>query len=1207
MKDDKIFFIRPIFYYICIGFQAVDIIRLNILWFMGVTQHQQSDLLKEIQQLRQKNKRLQSEIETLKQAEENACFREEELRITMEAIGDAVIVTDKEGHVKWMNPVAKNLTGWLCDEAFGQKLETVFRIFNAITGKPAVNPVKKVIETGQIVGLANHTKLVSKSGHEYQISDSGSPILDKNGNISGIVLVFRDVTEDYEMQAAIAMSEKRYRTVFENTGTATVILEKDGTIALANNRFADLSGYPVEEIENKKKWMSFVVPEDLDRMMQQHKLRREKREKALRTYEFRFVNKQDEIKHIQLHIDLIPDTDKSVASLQDVTNLKETQIALRLNAERWDFALQGAGDGVWDWDLKNESIYFSDQWKRQLGYEPHEIENKLSEWESRVHPDDLEEVNAALQECLQAKKIEYINEHRLKTKRGNYKWILDRGKVVAFDKNGKPVRFIGTHTDITQRKQNEIQLKTTFFGIENASIGIYQVLDDGKIIYANQAACDSVGYSKSELIGMSLFKIDTSFNLERFNAHRDELYVVLGKTFISEHTRKDGSSFPVEITVNYTEINGEKMAFSFVKDITERVQTEKTLRDNEEKYRLLVENQSDLIVKVDTEGKFLFVSPSYCKMFGKTENELLGNAFMPLVHEDDRLATEKAMKKLYSEPYHVKLEQRAFTVNGWRWILWSDTGVLDENGELKEIIGIGQDITEKKRAEIQLSEQERRLSSLVGNLPGYVYRCDFDEHWTMRFLSQQCEAITGYSPETFLNNQIKTYNEIILPEFREKVAEDWDIAVKNKSVYEGEYQIRTKNNQIKWVWERGIGVCDDKGKLLFLEGYVEDITSTKLLIDDLVASKNKAEESDRLKTAFLANMSHEIRTPMNGILGFTNLLLEPQLTGDQVREYVDVIQKSGNRMLSTVNDIITISKIETGQVEISKSIFNLQVEICDICKMLLPEAKEKGILLNCHFDTISDDEMITTDRTKFDSVMTNLIKNAIKFTDEGGIDVTCSKKAKSYEFEVQDTGCGIPQNRISVIFDRFVQADIDDKRALQGSGLGLAISKSYVEMMGGELFVESVVDQGSRFYFSIPNQDNNHAKESQIAKNTMSMQNNLKILIVEDDAASVKYLNVILKDIAQCIQVVTNGEDALNVLTKQSDINLVLMDIKLPIMNGYEATRKIREFDKDIIIIAQTAYAISGDREKAIAAGCNDYIAKPIVKKNLLDMLAKYL
>nr|MDA3911740.1 PAS domain S-box protein [Bacteroidales bacterium] len=1052
-----------------------------------------------------------------------------------------------------------------------------------------------------------HTKLISKSGKEYQISDSGSPILDRRENISGVVLVFRDVTEEYEMQTAIAISEKHYRTVFENTGTATVIIEEDGTISLANRCFVELSGYTDEEIANKKTWMEFVVPEDLDHMVQQHRLRRENREEALRTYEFRFLNKQGEIKHIQLHIDVIPGTDKSVASLQDVTNLKETQLALKTNAERWDFALQGAGDGVWDWDLKNNSIFFSDQWKKQLGYESDEIKHDLSEWENRVHPDDLDEANAALQECLDLKKTEYVNEHRLKTKQGEYLWILDRGKVVAFDENGKPSRFIGTHTDITERKQNEIQLKTTFFGIENASIGIYQVLENGNIIYANQEACDSLGYSKNELIGMSLFKIDTSFNAERFKTHRKEIYKTKGQTFITSHARKDGSSFPVEITVNYTEINGERMAFSFVKDITERVQSEKALRENEEKYRLLIENQTDLIVKVDAKGKFLFVSPSYCKMFNKTKKELLGKTFMPHVHEEDGELTKNAMKQLFVEPYHIKVEQRAHTVNGWRWISWSDTAVLDEKGEIKEILGIGRDITDKKQAELRLSEQERRLSSLVGNLPGYVYRCDYDEHWTMRFLSKQCDAITGYPPETFLNNQIMTYNDIILPEFQQKVADDWEYAVKNKIVYEGEYQIRTKYNQIKWVWERGVGVYDKKNKLLFLEGYVEDITATKLLIDDLITSKNRAEESDRLKTAFLANMSHEIRTPMNGILGFTNLLLEPQLTGDQVREYVDVIQKSGNRMLNTVNDIITISRIETGQVETSNSAFNLKEEINDIRKMLLPEANENGIQLNVHFDEISDEEIITTDRTKLDSVMTNLIKNAIKFTDEGSVDITCRKKEQAFEFEVKDTGCGIPQDRITVIFERFVQADIDDKRALQGSGLGLAISKSYVEMMGGEFFVDSVVNQGSRFYFTIPEHDTNKADNPQVAKNPMFMKNKLKILVVEDDTASVKYLSVILKDIAQCIQVVTNGQEAVDAVENHSDIDLVLMDIKLPIMNGYEATRKIREINKDIVIIAQTAYAISGDREKAIAAGCDDYVSKPIVRKTLMDKLVKYL
>ena len=385
---------------------------------------------------------------------------------------------------------------------------------------------------------------------------------------------------------------------------------------------------------------------------------------------------------------------------------------------------------------------------------------------------------------------------------------------------------------------------------------------------------------------------------------------------------------------------------------------------------------------------------------------------------------------------------------------------------------------------------------------------------------------------------------------------------------------------------------------------------------ELLKAKEHAEESDRLKSAFLANMSHEIRTPMNGILGFSSLLKEPGLTGDQQQAFIQIIEKSGARMLNTINDIIDISKIEAGQMEVSISEVNINGQIKYLHSFFKPEAEKKGILLSFNCSLTDEESIIKTDREKLYSVLTNLIKNALKYSQAGHIEfgykieVETQCIASLLQFYVKDTGIGIPTDRQQAIFDRFVQADIENKQAMQGSGLGLAISKAYVEMLGGKIWVESEPGKGSAFCFTIPCQVEPKVKD--VFKNVVTDVNDthqikkLNIVIAEDDQSSELLLAIAVKSFSQKIVVTKSGIETVEACRNNPDIDLVLMDIQMPGMNGYEATRQIRQFNKDVIIFAQTAFALAGDREKAIEAGCNDYISKPLKKDELMALIQKY-
>ncbi len=391
---------------------------------------------------------------------------------------------------------------------------------------------------------------------------------------------------------------------------------------------------------------------------------------------------------------------------------------------------------------------------------------------------------------------------------------------------------------------------------------------------------------------------------------------------------------------------------------------------------------------------------------------------------------------------------------------------------------------------------------------------------------------------------------------------------------------------------------------------IHDITDLRQTQQELICAKEQAEESDRLKSAFLANMSHEIRTPMNGILGFTELLKMPDLTGEEHRSYLEIIKKSGDRMLSIINDIIDISKIEAGQMHVCISEKNVNELAESIISFFRPEANSKGIRLSLEKKLSSDEAVIKTDFDKLYAILTNLVKNAIKFTPSGSVVMGYEKKGNSLEFSVRDTGIGIRANHKEFIFERFRQGSESLSRNYEGTGLGLSLSKAYVKMLDGRIWFDSDHGNGSVFYFSIPyipglNQVNKEPVEVTGIPGPGTLKD-LVVLIAEDDEPSQMYLTRIIAPYSRKILKVKTGEDAVEACRKNSDINLVLMDIKLPGIDGYAAIRQIRSFNNDIIVIAQTGFGLMGDKEKTLIAGSNDYISKPVDSSMLIKMLQKY-
>ncbi|MDT0540036.1 ATP-binding protein [Croceitalea sp. P059] len=453
---------------------------------------------------------------------------------------------------------------------------------------------------------------------------------------------------------------------------------------------------------------------------------------------------------------------------------------------------------------------------------------------------------------------------------------------------------------------------------------------------------------------------------------------------------------------------------------------------------------------------------------------------------------------------------------------------------------------------------------------------------------------------------------VVHPNDIEKINTEWALAISESRASEIQYRFILKDGSIKWVLGRAVPEINDLKEVIGYVGTITDITNIKLFEQEQILLKEKAQESDRLKSAFLANMSHEIRTPMNGILGFASLLKEAKLSGEQQKKYIKIIEKSGVRMLKIINDIVNISKIESGILDINLTETNINNQLQFIYESLKLDADNKKLKLSYSISLPEKEAIIITDKEKLYGILTNLVTNAIKYTNTGEIEFGCTKKKDEFNFFVKDTGIGIPKEKLNIIFDRFIQSDIDDKMAQQGAGLGLAISRAYVEILGGKIWVESKEAEGSTFFFKLPlNIDTEYKRAMPVSYEIKKIElipgiSDLKVLIAEDDEASVMILSLKLQKFSKEILTVSTGIEAIETCRKHPDIDLILMDIQMPKLNGYEAIRQIREFNKNVVIIAQTAFALTGDKEKAIEAGSDNYISKPIMKDELLKLIQTY-
>jgi len=560
-------------------------------------------------------------------------------------------------------------------------------------------------------------------------------------------------------------------------------------------------------------------------------------------------------------------------------------------------------------------------------------------------------------------------------------------------------------------------------------------------------------------------------------------------------------------------------------------------------------------------------------------------------------ALNKALKT--GESYELEMEFSDKNTK-YRYAIARGELAYDDNSNIIALKGTLQDITERKKAEKQLKESQIQLKNIVENSTNLFYSHTTDHKLT--FVSPQVREYLGCGPEEAMRRWTDFVTDNPINEEGFKFTEKAIMTGQRQPTYE--LELKRKDGSKIMVEVREAPLVQD-GKVKGIVGSLVDISERKKAEEELIKAKEKAEESDKLKSAFLANMSHEIRTPMNGIIGFSSLLQKPDLSDQTRSKYIQIIQKSGERMLSTINDLIDISKIETGQEELYLEAAEPDKLLCNLYDFFKRSAEDKGLDLTLEQDPVLEETIANMDISKFNSIVTNLIRNAIKYTAEGYVHVQAEKEEENLIIRVSDSGQGIPIDRQEAIFDRFVQADLKDKQVFEGSGLGLSIVKAYVEMMDGNISLDSAPGKGSCFTVRLPilvPEKSNTEKKAEVEETAVPKFK--KILIAEDDDISYTHLSISLQSHADDILHAVDGKQAVKMAKENPDLDLILMDIKMPVMDGYEATKTIREFNKDVMIIAQTAYALPEDRDKAKAVGCNDYISKPIDISNLLSMIS---
>jgi PAS domain S-box-containing protein len=773
--------------------------------------------------------------------------------------------------------------------------------------------------------------------------------------------------------------------------------------------------------------------------------------------------------------------------------------------------------------------------------------------------------------------------------------------------------------DVTAKKNIEIALRESEERYQKLTeispIGIFRTNAEGYSTYVNPSYCRITGLSPHEAMGngwLSAVHPDDRKKVEKSWKKSSSSHNYSSSEF--RFVRADGSVAWV-IGNAAPEINSENKINGYVgtiTDITVHKQAEEEIRKSDEQYRIIAEKTTDIIWLMNLEGKSLYVTSSIENFTGFSVEEYMNQSIDERFTPESAIIAKNKLSKAILESksnlnqnkvYAVELELEYKCKDGTtKWGELRCTPYIENQINFMGIHGVTRDITKRKKAEQAIQFSERRYRDIFNLAPVGIYQSTREG----RFITSndQLAKILGYDSVDELMNLYmdtdiyydNTERESLITKF-----ETFGTAVN--------YEVRwkKKDGTPLWIGISTYSVKDDNGKTLFFEGFVKDITESKKAVMEIIKAKEKAEESERLKTAFLQNMSHEIRTPLNAIMGFSELLTDNFNNKETLSKFTSIIKQRGSDLLEIIDEILDIAKIESGVLADNIGICNLNYLLTEIESLIAEYQKRQNkehirLIVNKQISN-SDFELIL-DQGKLKQILLNLIKNAVKFTNSGKIEIGCYlKDTTNLVFYVSDTGIGIPEEHHELIFERFRQ--VNEFTYHEGTGLGLSICKGLIQHLGGEIWFTSELNKGTEFYFTIPFAKKQKLKDPIQEPNINGVNLiNRNIIIAEDDFVSFLYLQELLKCYNVNIIHAENGQILMDLLVTNLP-DLIFLDIKMPLKSGYECLKEIRSKNIKTKIICQTAYAMTIEREKCYEAGCNGYISKPILKDELYRVISE--
>jgi len=788
---------------------------------------------------------------------------------------------------------------------------------------------------------------------------------------------------------------------------------------------------------------------------------------------------------------------------------------------------------------------------------------------------------------------------------------------------------------LDQLSQSEHRYKQL---VENTRLIIVKLNVKGEVVYINNYGLGLLGYSRHEVIGRQAHDL-----LILKNDPGSPFFTEIGQRLIGTqnslttegicHTKMKE---PLTILWVLTKTMGDADTPELLcmgNNITGLVGVQEALRVSQLTLKSIMDNTNDLICQVDPEGKHQYVSPSYKKIFGYETQDILGQSFFSFLHPHELTFAISEFKKGIVSKKLTPLKARFRAKSGnYVWIESHGNTIVDKDGRVTGVVISSRDITEQVKYQNKIEESEFRYKTLLNAIPDLLFVQTNDGV----YLDFHCnnDSMLIMSPEDFVGKKdVDVLPSKILSLFEEK----FRLVRMHGNIEKFEYPTRLKNGQEGFFEARVTTFGPDKMLTI-----IRDITDRKkveqLIIEsknlltkkneeyiaineelnrsnvqiqsinnELIKAKEKAEESDRLKSAFLANMSHEIRTPMNGLLGFAELLRRHNLSDEKRRLYIDIINSNGSQLLAIINDIIDISKIEAGQVVADIKAANITNLFLEIQNQFSTLAKSRSLEFVAHYPDTGD-IIAKTDIIKLRQILFNLLNNALKFTHEGRVEAGFSVIDGYLLFYVMDTGIGIPKDLHATVFERFRQ--VEDSISLQqgGTGLGLSISKSLVELLGGTIWLDSELGKGSTFFFTIPFVEGlgEPIISNEIKISSQSSWIGKVVLIAEDDESNYNYLSTIISEVGiQSIRAV-NGQEAVDCCKGNQTIDLALIDVRMPMLDGYETTRKIKELRSSLPVVIHTAFVSTDGKTRAYNAGCDEFLPKPISRKEVIELFNRF-